>query len=238
MIYGLGDIHRNINYLKWQLEHKKDCHIFHVGDYEVGFVGENAQIRILMEFNKWLAERNIVIYNIRGNHDDPKYFQGDHIYSNLQFLPDYTIIEVEDKKVLCIGGATSPDRRQAKIESDINEKLGQPRRYWDDEPFVLREDLLEKVKGINMLVTHTAPTYCTPILSGNYPKFMRDFAKHDKTLLDDIKKEREDMDKLLKILGKNNTIKHHIYGHFHRNDITDNLYTQHIVLDKNDLYPI
>ena len=237
-IYGLGDTHRNMNYVRLVLNLKKDCYVFHVGDFEVGYLKEDKQIKMLEEFNEWLVKRNIIMYVIRGNHDDPYYFKGNHFYSNLQFLPDYTIIEVEDRKVLCVGGAISIDRVAAKWQADINERAGAPREHWDDEGFVLREDVLNNVRGVDMVVTHTAPTYCWPFLKGNFPKFMRDFAKDDKTLLDDIKKERGDMDRMFEILNKNNYVRDHIYGHFHKYYITDNLHTQHVVLDKCDLFEI
>jgi segregation and condensation protein B len=57
-------------------------------------------------------------------------------------------------------------------------------------------------------------------------------------LKEDILSERADISKLFHILGKNNNIKYHAHGHFHRYDITTNLYTQHISLGKNDFYEI
>ena len=179
------------------------------------------------------------MYVIRGNHDDPSYFKGNHLFSHLQFLPDYTIVETQNnRRVLCIGGAISIDRIPAKKQNEINVKYNKPLKFWEDEGFILREDILENVKGIDTVITHTAPTYCIPTVKEGYPNFMNDLLKEDPTLFDDIREERSKLDIMFKLLKNNNHIQYHVYGHFHRYDITDNGFTQHVVLNKCDFFEI
>ena len=62
--------------------------------------------------NAVLRKINSVLYCIRGNHDDPSYFNDNIINkSNVKLIKDYSIISVGDKNILCIGGAVSIDRK-------------------------------------------------------------------------------------------------------------------------------
>jgi len=224
--------------MKLDIERKKisDTSIFQVGDFEVGFINPKKEEKRLQDINDFLKEKNIIMYVIRGNHDNPSYFKGDHIFSNLQFLPDYSIIETKYDKVLCVGGAISPDRKYRKMESDMLSRMGQLPNWWNDEGFILNENIIKDIKGIDVVITHTAPSYCKP--NGSFPEIMEQYFKSDPDLKEDILSERADISKLFHILSKNNTIKYHVHGHFHRYDITDNLYTQHISLGKNEFYEI
>jgi UDP-2,3-diacylglucosamine pyrophosphatase LpxH len=210
-----------------------DTYIFQVGDFGVGYLREKREIERLDKINQYLKERNIIMYVIRGNHDDPNYFNGDHVFSNLNFLPDYSIIEVEDKKILCIGGAISTDRKYRKQESDMLVKNKLRANWWEDENFIFKEDLLKEIGGIDTVITHVAPHYCKPI---GFTPFFDHYFKSDENLKEDMINERQNMTKLFQILNKNNYVKYHFYGHYHKSEITDNLYTQHICLAKNELY--
>jgi UDP-2,3-diacylglucosamine pyrophosphatase LpxH len=234
-MYILGDLHRNIHHLRLDIERKKisNTAIFQVGDFEVGFIREKRQLEVIERLNDFLKERNLIMYVIRGNHDDPNYFKGDHFFSNLQFLPDYSVIEVEDKKILCVGGAISIDRNYRKQESDMLRENNLHPTWWEDENFVLKEDLLKEVEGIDTVITHVAPHFCKPI---GFTPFFDHYFKSDENLKEDMINERQNMTKLFQILNKNNYVKYHFYGHYHKSEITDNLYTQHICLAKNELY--
>lgn len=237
-MYALGDLHRNIHHMKLDIDRKEisNTSIFQVGDFEIGFNKPKKEMERVFNINQYLKERNIIMYVIRGNHDNPDYFKGEHLFSNLQFLPDYSIIELDNYKVLCVGGAISPDRKARKMESDMLVKVGLPPCWWEDEGFILKEDLIKKLSGINCVITHTAPSYCKP--NGKFPSIMEHYFKRDPNLKDEIVDEREKLSKLFKLLNEKNNIKYHIHGHFHKYEVTDNLYTQHISLSKNEFYEI
>ena len=79
-----------------------------VGDFGAGF--RKDFLDDMLYLNDVLNEYNVTLYVIRGNHDDPKFFNGNHNWGNLKLLKDYTVLDLEGKKILLIGGAISIDR--------------------------------------------------------------------------------------------------------------------------------
>lgn len=225
--------------MKLDIDRKKisNTSIFQVGDFGIGSNNPKKEMNRIFRINDYLKERNIVMYVIRGNHDDPYYFKGEHLFSNLQFLPDYSVIELDNHKVLCVGGAISPDRKYRKIESGQLVKYGSCPNWWEEERFILKEELLKSLKNIDIdiVITHSAPSYCKP---NEFSENLKHYFKKDPSLKKELITEREELTKLFQLLNKNNDIKYHFYGHFHRYEVTDNLYTQHICLPKNEFYEI
>lgn len=219
MILMLGDIHANFAYVQYEIKVKKisNCTIIQVGDFGIGITNRNNCDKILKDLNHFLNLYDIVMYVIRGNHDDPFYFKGNHIFSNLKLLPDYTQLQIDGHNILFVGGAVSVDRKTSL--------------YWIDEVFILDEEKLKNIKGIDVVVTHTAPEWCFPDNRGGFNDFVLGFAEDDDNLLNDLKEERKAVTKMFKILKENgNNIRKHFYGHFHRSEITLNEYTEHILL--------
>lgn len=241
MILMLGDIHGNFNYLKNLLDSKKvsDCYIIQVGDFGVGFTSETNELNLLNDLSKFLSDRNIIMYAIRGNHDDPKYFDGRIKLTNLELIPDYTILELEGNRIMCIGGAVSVDRMPRIKEDMINARYGSSKRnYWYDETIVFNEEDIRNVKNINILVTHTAPDFCEPDNNFGYGNLVEEFAREDKKLKDDLKTERDLMTIIFDMLADNNKIDKHFYGHFHRSHEQIIVNCKHRLLDINELYEI
>ena len=58
-----------------------------------------------------MSEANNWIVFVRGNHDNPAYFDGVQ-FNHKRFLavPDYTILSACNHTILCVGGAVSIDR--------------------------------------------------------------------------------------------------------------------------------
>jgi len=239
MILFLGDIHGNFNYIAGEIKRKKitDCTIIQVGDFGIGFSTPENDLKILEAFNQILADQNVIMYAIRGNHDNPKFFNGDYQLSHLKLIPDYTVLEIEDHKILCVGGAVSVDRAPRLNEMQKAARYGSKKeQYWFDENFIFKEDKIKDLTGIDILVTHTAPEWCVPDNRFGFGPFVEDFASSDHRLLEDLKFERDEVTKMFKLLASNNYIKHHFYGHFHRHDVTINGYTTHMVLDINEFW--
>lgn len=200
MILLLGDVHGNFEDLKSSILRSdlRDSTIICVGDFGVRFVLDH----VLLDLNTFLSERNLCIMTIRGNHDDPSYFDGSHDYSNLLFLPDYTLLSIEGQSFLFIGGAHSVDRKAPHRV--------QGKSWWKGEPFNLNKRLLPKHE-IDVLVTHSAsPTIVKRLRSLIN---LNDVAKHygDFNLVADCKKEQEDIDFVLQKCRP----KYHYCGHFH-----------------------
>jgi len=224
-IIYLGDIHGNFTQLRAYINRLNisDTTIIQVGDFGIGFTTKKNDEEILFELNKFLESKTIIMLAIRGNHDDPFYFNGDHMYSNLKLLPDYTVMDIEDEKHLFVGGAISIDRKY-RIENDkVYDRMGVAKNsYWKDEVFVLNKKKLNKIKGIDVLITHTTPDWCFPVNYGSFPEIVRSFANDDPSLIFDLTMEREELGKFFSILSENNNIKHHFYGHFHNSHTVEN----------------
>jgi predicted phosphodiesterase len=223
----------------------KDTTIIQVGDFGVGFINEFQQRTNLGVLNKWLRERNIMIYVFRGNHDNPNYFNGDyfdgpHAFTNIKFCPDYTMITVEGKNIFGVGGGTSIDRVPRRKNNMIEARHGRDVRYhWEEENFNLDLEKIEGVTGIDIVVTHTAPDFVYPRNDGkNWPFIVRQFMGDDPTLGEDLMRERDEVTTLFNELRKNNNFNLHIYGHFHTHvdDVVDGVHF--ILLDINEMYEI
>lgn len=149
----LGDVHKEFKRISHQIKLKKisDCDIIQVGDFGLGFSKSKEESNDLNNLNKVLKERNINLFVIRGNHDDPSRFSElKNEFSNILILPDYSVFELNGKTYLSIGGAISVDRKERVEFGNI---------WFPDERVVYDE---EKLKGhdlskIDILLTHTAP---------------------------------------------------------------------------------
>ena len=196
-IYIIGDIHGAFNRLMKKISDLdlKDCTIICVGDLGMGFhYSPEGELKGCDRMNEFFAERQIVFMSIRGNHDDPSYFDGSINLSHFKLLPDYHTEIINDEKFLFVGGAVSIDRVYRK------EGLS----YWSDELFVLKPELVEKC---DVLITHSAPTWIGPIDKEG----ISSWCEKDPTLWDLCYKERKDHDELFRLAKPTM----HYCGHFH-----------------------
>jgi UDP-2,3-diacylglucosamine pyrophosphatase LpxH len=195
----LGDHHGEWNFVFDIVKSKKieNCYIICVGDGGEGFIHKDKQIRQFENLNNLFKKYNIEYLSIRGNHSDPFYFQGVNRIqlSNFELVEDYSIFQYGDKKIQLIGGAVSIDRtaRHSQIS------------YWEDEGVILDKEKLQKV---DILVTHTAPSWCFP---QQFNEMVYGWAREDAYLIKDLKDERVVMDEIFKECQP----RFHVYGHFH-----------------------
>jgi len=99
---------------------------------------------------------------IRGNHDDPAYFQEERIHhERFRCIPDYSVIQACGHNVLCVGGAVSIDRDYRKKHDSRHLRSGVA-SYWADEMPVYDKERLDSISQelkIDTVVTHTAPSF-------------------------------------------------------------------------------
>jgi predicted phosphodiesterase len=178
----------------------KDTSIIQLGDfgYHLKWMGETG----LDQIEKYCEKYNYTFYLIRGNHDDPKFYDGTWTRKHIQFVKDYTVLNIENKNILCIGGGISIDRK------DLIEGI----RYFPDEVLVVKEEILDKLRNIDYVATHVAPDFVMPF---TLSKLVESFAEFDKTLKDELKSEREKMTSIFYMISKHNAIKKWYYGHYH-----------------------
>ena len=198
-IVFLGDHHGVWWELLWELENKKirDCYVVSVGDCGMGFVDKKTELSRIQTLNDDFKSQNINFLGIRGNHDDPSYFTGDDRIqlSNFELIEDYSVCEYNSKLIQLIGGAVSIDRTGRTVGVS----------YWEDEGVVFNKEFCQKV---DILVTHTAPSYCFP---QQFNEMVYGWAREDAYLLEDLTDERAVMDEIFKLCSPSL----HLYGHFH-----------------------
>jgi predicted phosphodiesterase len=238
----LGDIHGNFNVINQYVKHYdiKDAYIIQVGDFGVGFSTLDKEKRLLKMTNDVLVKRNVIVYAIRGNHDYKPYFDNDPFgFSNIKLVKDYTVLNLEGKNILCIGGAISVDRKlqmtKYQLNGDFDTKTGYE-GWWPDEGFIWQDDKLINLRGIDVVVTHTAPDYCIPDNGNGFGPFVNGFIKNDPELKLDLLDERRQMTLAFQTIKMYNDIYLHVYGHFHRSDVIKVDGVQHRVLGVGELW--
>lgn len=223
----LGDIHGHFNLIKGWINQNKNlsnCNIIQLGDFGIGF-RPKQEFHELKLLNKKLKKHGHNLYVIRGNHDNPEYFDGNHDLTNIKFIPDYTVLNLNGINHLFVGGAISIDRKLRTQGVD----------YWFDERFIYDEEKILDKKEIEVLITHTSMSFNKPFFIDSS---IYNFAKNDINLIDELILERKELDKFWNNLIINNKIKFHFYGHFHfhNKELINN--TEHILLDINEFYEI
>ena len=141
------------------------------GDCGFGFSKLEYYNDILTKANELFFNTNTHIIFVRGNHDDPKYFNEELInFSNIKTVQDYSVIKTMFLTTLCIGGAVSVDRlwrKQQEIRLNRYSKSKRHRLYWEGEECFLNENIIQELDDNNIkidsVVTHTCPSFCLPI---------------------------------------------------------------------------
>ena len=110
-----GDIHGEFVALVEKLRVTYGIHdalIIVAGDCGFGFESPDYYEDIYLTILRHLQAYNLCIVMLRGNHDNPAYFNGDKriTHERWQTLPDYTVLQACNHNILCVGGAISIDR--------------------------------------------------------------------------------------------------------------------------------
>lgn len=240
MIIFTGDWHSEFDRAYSQIKtlDLKNCDIFQVGDFGIGFEKRAKEMRRLNRLNENLKRKNINLYAIRGNHDDPTYFNGEVKFSNISLLKDYSVVDSYSKKILCVGGAISIDRKPNPKEIMYNGKSWKGRKeginYWIEEKFVLNLEALKNVKDVDIVVTHSAPNFCHPRIKSGIEKW----AKYDDTLIQECDQERLDIQTMYNVLKETNNIEQWFYGHFHHQNVEYIEDTKFVLLDIHQFYEL
>lgn len=219
-----GDIHGEFNELVFKCcvqYGMTDTVVIVAGDSGFGFERQGYYENIYNRNRGRLSKANNWLLMLRGNHDNPAYFNERPItHQRFMTLPDYSIVQACGHTVLCVGGAVSVDRSY-RLNSDryhlpkADEPLA-PNVYWKDEPPLFDMEKLNAISGdysIDTVVTHTAPSFCELTTKQG----LENWVMKDEDLLEQVKKERQTMDDLHHYLkAKSHPLRHWFYGHFHQ----------------------
>lgn len=193
------------------------------GDCGFGFHKPKYYEDILNKLQKIIEPQNNILIFVRGNHDDPSYFNTDNYgfnFSNIKFSNDYSVLLTENSTSLCIGGAVSVDRSWRKNHNSyLNRFTQKPKSiiYWDDEPVKKDESFIEDLRNSNIkvdsIISHTFPMSLTDTGS-EYTN--NDWLDADAELLNDITAEWDYLTKIYNRLNDETNIKWWVFGHYHR----------------------
>lgn len=224
-IVVVGDIHGDFNKLihKCCLRYRlKDSLIIVAGDCGVGFERQGYYDHVYERNRKYLSGSNCWLVMVRGNHDNPAYFNGPYRLSHERFMtvPDYAVLTACGRVLLCVGGAVSVDRRLRTNSPFYHpSEAGDPLKrniYWRDEVPVFdptKLDEISEVYEIDTMITHSAPLNCERIVKQGLYYFSVD----DDTLISDVDKERETLGRLRTyLLEKGHPLRYWYYAHFHQ----------------------
>ncbi|MFR9543683.1 MAG: metallophosphoesterase [Rikenellaceae bacterium] len=189
------------------------------GDCGFGFEKEEHYKNLYNKISRTLTKLNIFILMIRGNHDDPTYFDNRRInYKRFKCISDYSIVAFNEKNILCVGGGISIDRTMRKMDMDYYKvvKGRDIMSYWEDENVVYNPEAISQLPQINAAVTHSAPSICFPADK----KGIEDCFRADSELEADLDEERSRLDKILhELRHENHPLTDWYYGHFHASKV-------------------
>jgi DNA repair exonuclease SbcCD nuclease subunit len=241
----IGDTHGIRPLFKVVDKHKiQNCNVIQVGDLGLGFQEITRDVSDLLVLDEMLVENNIQLYAIRGNHDNPMFWNKDvglnlPKFHNLKLVEDFSVLNIEGKNVLFVGGAISIDRSIRMHDKPYP-------TWWRGEFFsynyhLLRENL-SKIKDLDIVVTHTAPNFVHP--TDNNVDIVNHYNAIELAQGGDLKYELEDeraeVTEMYEDLTKdlNKEPKHWIYGHFHsswKSKVNNTLFK---LLNINEVYEI
>ena len=229
-----GDLHGEFSVINTTINryNLENCVIVVCGDIGIGFEKEGYYIQKFNHLSKTLKKKNIHLYMFRGNHDNKDFFDGEHFteFEFIHIIPDYSVLQTPTRNILCVGGATSIDRKYRSLLMDNaaidymrwhncgwDEAYKNSKQfYWDNEAIIFDESELTSIDKlgikIDTICTHTAPTFCEPLTKNGIQSWL----KVDKGLEEDLDKERKTCDEILTWLVQNeHPITNWYYGHFH-----------------------
>lgn len=230
MIYITGDTHREF-YKLHDVEKNKDNMLIILGDVGINYYLDERDKKLKEQLNSY----NIKLFCIQGNHEErpeniPTYKEIDMFggkvfieeeYPNLIFAKNGELYDIDNKKVLVIGGAYSVDKNYRII-------YGYP--WFKNEQLNKEEmdNILNKYKGqyIDIVLSHTCPLKYEPT-----EVFMKCIDQFDVD---------KSMEKFLDRVEESINYDKWYCGHYHTEKQIDKLefmFGRIKVFNKDELYP-
>lgn len=219
-VYLTGDLHGCFSAIDYWIKNNEitNSALIVCGDVGIGFNKTEYYASIVDMMVKVLKKYNDYVYFMRGNHDNPAYFNDKAIrHKRLKAISDYSVIQFNDVKIMCVGGAVSVDRKwRQERDAVVRQKCKQfgsslpSTTWWPDEMPVYDENLIQT--DADVMVSHTCPEGCFP----NTKTGMESWLEGDIKLYDDIKAERHVMTQIWDKLPK---VTKWYYGHFHAHNV-------------------
>ena len=128
-----GDVHGAFETLVYKVcvqYSMTDTVIIVAGDCGFGFEKPNYYTTLYNRLAGRLCKANNWLLFVRGNHDDPSYFNEEKAnYERFRCVPDYSVINVCGRNILCVGGAVSINRKYRRA-ANVRLALKDVACYW------------------------------------------------------------------------------------------------------------
>jgi hypothetical protein len=217
MIIAIGDVHGKfdqlISKMEVVLEGNTGVNFVQLGDFGLGFEQPVRDWNTLNPINELLKQSDSMLYVIRGNHDNPAFWDsgcGFH-FSNISFMPDDYIREIEGKICYFAGGAVSIDRSRRRQGID----------YWCGEEYTPDPVLYLGNNKVDILFTHDVYHPCSPYSIQN-SEAVKYFVPMDEHLVEDLERSQSVIQKLYNDIIKTNPTFVWYHGHYHESHVTNN----------------
>ena len=209
-LFFVGDIHGEFKALVWKLTQQyrvTDANVVILGDCGIGFGKIQYYKDLFKKLSEKLENSNIVLYMVRGNHDNKDFWTSpdldlSSLFPRFKFLRDHEVIELSGKAIYPIGGAHSLDRDWRQKYNSLMESVGSSKRIWWPSEVIEKKYKDIPIK-VDIIASHQAPLSFEPIL-------LRD-REMSKEMFEDILDER----KYLDYIFQNVRCKYWFFGHHH-----------------------
>jgi len=216
MIIAIGDIHGEFDKIQKGMvdimeSAGEPVNFVQVGDFGLGFERPKRDHDRLTTINHFLKEKDSHLWVIRGNHDNPGFWQWGcgYEFSNIHFVPDDEIRVIEGKTCYFAGGAVSVDRSRRTQGID----------YWTGEIYNER-NLLGFKERIDILFTHDVYHGVSPF--GTSSDTLKYWCERDENLMGDIIQSQLGMKYLYDSIYNINPNFSWYHGHYHESHLTIN----------------
>ena len=145
-----GDIHGEFNTLVYKLcvQYKmRDTLLIVAGDCGFGFEKPEYYRSTVRKNSKRMSLANNWIVFVRGNHDNPAYFNGNvFAYKRFIAVPDYAVIQACNKTILGVGGGISIDTVISHTAPSFCEKISKSmvEHFAQSDPTLLKDVQAER----------------------------------------------------------------------------------------------
>ena len=185
------------------------------GNSGIGLKKRAFYEELFSHLEKILAANNCYLFFVRGNNDDPSYFENRLIdFEHIKTIPDYSVIVLKTYNCLCIGGSVSIDKEwKLSQENTFGKKC-----FWENESPLLDEAKLDEILDsfkISCVITSTSPSFAPP--STNLFRNSKWF-DNNAEMVQEFSKERKVMDAIYaKFVDRDSKPFLWLYGRFKLN---------------------
>lgn len=213
-LYACGDIHGDTNELTWEIIKRdlKDCTIILLGDVGIFRYRDYKHYKYL---DLACAERNITVYALRGNHDNPGFFNDLtnpiikrfwEKFTNFKPLRDFDIINYKGYCILTLPGSISRDRCTRKSWHSTNINVYDYYRGGDWWAKEVIPPIPGTLPEFDIILSHNGPISCRGIIT-----IPDSFKAQDEHIESDIAEEQ----KYLHSIHSKYKPKAWWFGHYH-----------------------